>query len=92
MSAELHESRYICREEFLRRKVGQVEFNWERAPKIDLLTYTAVGVAALSASVVAFTFFPELGHQTFSGTVDYVQNEIRLSITEPFEKIMLALE
>jgi hypothetical protein len=92
MSAELHESRYLCREEFLRRKVGQIEFNWHRAPRIDAMTFIAVGAATFSATVAAFTFFPDLDQGTFKRSVSYVQNEIQSGITWPFEKIILALQ
>lgn len=92
MSAELHESRYICREEFLRRKVGTIAFTWDRAPRIDAMTCIALGAATFSATVAAFAFFPDLGQQTFAGAASYVQNEIQSGITEPFEKIIQALE
>ena len=89
MSAD--ESGFTSREEFIRREFGEIQFTWERAPKLDAVACMGVGIAAFSATIAVFTFFPELDRQTFSGAVDYV-SDIQSRIREPFEKIIMALE
>ena len=92
MSAERGESRYICREEFIRRKVGEIEFTWDRPPRIDAATCIALGAGTFSVTVAAVTFFPDLDPQTFARSLSHMQSEIQSGITGPFEKIIRALE
>ena len=56
------------------------------------MTYIALGAATFSATVAAFTLFPDLDQETFARSVSYVQNEVQSGITRPFEKIILALQ